>query len=181
MPSYSQNQAILSQGTPIYVGATPNFTPAATPTDIVVITGSATKLIRVLYMYVITTQTTAGLNQLFITKRSTDDTGGTSAGIATFPTDSNYAAATAVTRLYSANPTSLGTQVNGISVYRPKVLTPNASTPLSAPEYKFDFVQAGILKGIVLNGITEILALNFNGVALPTGFNASVTIIWTEE
>jgi hypothetical protein len=44
----------------------------------------------------------------------------------------------------------------------------------------FDFCDRAA-KGIRLNSATEVIAINFNGAAVPTGTNLHMTIEWTEE
>ena len=57
--------------------ASSTFTPAATPTDLVIIEGSSTKTVRVVSLVITTTNTAAGSQQFFLVKRSTADTTGT--------------------------------------------------------------------------------------------------------
>src|SRR5258708_5658378 len=57
--------------------ASSTFTPAATPTDLVTIFGSATKTVRVWSFKITTTNTAAGSQQYALIKRSAVDTTGT--------------------------------------------------------------------------------------------------------
>lgn len=152
------------------------LTPPATPTDMVTITGSATKTIRIRRVELSTTQTTAGINTFFLVKRSTANSAGTSSSATAVPHDSNNAAATATVLSYTANPT-LGTAVG--NVRGTKLLTPAATSLAQAP-YEWDF-DGPLGQSIVLSGTSQVLALNFNGAALPAGLSVNCTITWTEE
>lgn len=179
--SMSVNGGLRTESLPTtkqcYSGAARNITPPATPTDIVIINGSASKTIRVLRIIMSATQTTAGINEFLFVKRSTANTGGTSSTPTPLPMDSNNAAVTAVVRQYSVNPTGLGTTVANLQAI--KLLTPQ-STSTTQPQYVIDFTS-GLSQGVVLRGTAEGLALNFNGAALPTGLNVACTFEWTEE
>ena len=160
-----------------YSAATTSFTPGATPQDVFTVTGSATKVIRIIRMSLSTTQTTAGINTWFLLKRSTANSGGTSTSLTTVSNDSNDAAGTAVARQYTANPTA-GTLVGTMRTF--KILGASLTSILH-PQILIDFTDNGLSEGIVLRGITQVFALNFNGAALPAGLAVSVDIEWTEE
>lgn len=163
----------------IYMAAAGPITPPATPTDMITITGSATKTIRVLTIEFSAQQTTQSTNTIFIAKRSTANSAGTSTSPTVVPVDSNDAAGTAVVRQYTVNPT-LGTLVGNVAIERVFTSVPGA-TATGAAGYTFDFWNSGASKGIVLRGTTQVLAINFNGAALPIGFSVSATITWVEE
>lgn len=159
-----------------YSAVVNNLTPPATPTDMVTITGSATRTIRILKVEISTLQTTAGINTFFLIKRSTADTSGTSASVTAIPHDSGDAAATATVLSYTANPT-LGTTIG--TVRASKLLTP-ASTTTQSGVYVWDFDDLNG-KPVILRGTSQVLAVNFNGAALPSGLNVNCSIEWTEE
>lgn len=160
-----------------YSSSVNSLTPPATPTDMVTITGSASKTIRVLKMILTCVQNTAGTNTFFIVKRSTANTAGTPVAQTEMPYDSNFPTASAVVVAYTGNPT-LGTTVGTIEAR--KVFTPANNTAVMR-ENIFDFSAGGTKPGIVLRGTGQVLALNFNGAALPAGLNINCTIEWTEE
>lgn len=160
-----------------YSAVVNNLTPPATPTDMVTITGSATKTVRVLRVELSTTQTTAGINTFFLVKRSTANSAGTSASATVIPHDSTNAAGTATVLSYTVNPT-LGNTIGNIRAS--KLLTPApASVQFGIYQWDFDGRTGG--QGIVLTGTSQVLALNFNAAALPAGLNVNCTITWTEE
>lgn len=165
-----------------------SFTPVATPTDIVIIEGSATKTVRVISFVITTTNTAAGSQQFALIKRSTADTTGTFVSAGTpVPLDSNNAAST-VNRVghFTANPGALGTAVGTILTKR--VASP-AAVPASFAGVAFDAgidllasSQNSLLdQPVVLRGVAQCLALNFAGAALVAGQTHAYIITWTEE
>jgi len=163
-------------GIPSYTIAPLPFTPGATPQDVCTLTGSATKTVLVTGAILTSTQTTAGLNVWSLLKRSTANTGGTSVTAPGIPVDSASAAATAVARAYTANPTA-GTLVGRYSVLHVDAPAPGtAGIGSSVGRVKFDTVGA-----VVLRGVNEVLAWNFNGAALPTGLSVSCSFDWSEQ
>lgn len=164
------------------------FTPAATPTDLVIIEGSATKTVRIISMVIGTTNTAAGSQQFFLIKRSTADTTGTFVSAGTpVPLDSANAAAT-VNRAghFTANPGALGTAVGTISVVR--VASP-AALPATWAGVREEAdvellpwaVYSNLVQPITLRGVAQTLAINFNGAALVAGQTHTYRIVWIEE
>jgi len=179
----SINTAVF-QGFPtrtVYTTTIPTLFPAANATDVFILTGSATKLVRLLYLELFITQTvSAGTYSWFLWRRSTLDTGGTPAVLTPKVHDTTDPAATVVVREYLANPT-LGTSV-GITtraqIYHSDGTVGNES---SQPGYVFNFIQNGFDKGIVLRGVNEMIALNFNGAAVPAGLTVYGNMLHSEE
>lgn len=168
--------------------ASGTFTPAATPTDLVIIEGSSTRTIRVTSFDITTTNTAAGSQQFFLVKRSAANTTGTFVAATKVPLDSGWAASTA-NRVghFTANPGALGAVVGTI-------ITKRVASPAPVPASFAGVVQdAGfdILEDInkrndygqyvTLRGVAETLALNFNGAALVAGQTHAYTITWIEE
>lgn len=155
------------------------FTPPALPTDMTSITGSATKTIRVLSFEFTPIQTTRNLTAYYMMKRSTADTGGTSTTPTVVPLDSNFAAATAVVRQYTVNPTT-GTLVGPVELVR--VLSDDSgANAVGGGGYFFDFTKGGTAPGVLLRGTAQVLALSLNGVTLPIGLTVVGTWTWVEE
>ncbi len=166
----------VTSGSATYAATTAYTTPYATPTDVVTIAGSATKTVKVVRITISSTQTTAGINQWFLVYRTTADTGGATTALTKVALDQNNAAATAAALLYTAAPTinsTVGT------VRAPSILSPAPASLFQADYSLFDDNFTG--QPIVLRGTAQQLALNFAGVAVPTGLSLSVTIYWTEE
>jgi hypothetical protein len=152
------------------------FASAATATDIFTITGSASKTIRVLRIGFSATQTTAAAVNVLVIKRSTADTGGTSAAATAVPMDSSDAAASATVLNYTANPTP-GTSVGTVRAVR--AFIPTTALASASQYYEFDFGQLAE-KAVVLRGTTQVLALNLNSVTV-TGGAWTCWVEWTEE
>lgn len=161
------------------------FTPPATPTDMLRITGSASKTVRLVSMSIATTNTAAGSQQFFVIKRSADNTLGTFIPGTPVPFDSNDVA-TAVAGHYTANPVALGAAVGTVSTRR--VASP-APVPASFAGVREDAGQELLFWGgvtdldkrVTLRGTAQILVLNFAGAALVAGQTHAYTIVWTEE
>lgn len=167
--------------------ASSTFTPAATPTDLIIIEGSATKTLRIISFQVYVTTTTAGglSAQLFLIKRSAADTTGTFVGATAVAMDSNDAASTA-NRVghFTANPGALGAAIGTINTKRvladvvpPGVMKVNDNVVEMLPVNLATLLP----RPLVLRGVAQCLALNFNGAALVAGQTHAYTIGWTEE
>ena len=157
-----------------YGATTLGLVAAASATDILVLTGSATKTIRLKKLRVVATQTTGAVINVVLVKRSTDDTAGTSTVILAPPLDSVNAAATAVVRQYTANPT-LGTSVG--NVLATKLFVPATTATPGLLEVVFGNIDQ---QEIVLRGVAQIVAVNLNGTTV-SGSSFNITIEWTEE
>lgn len=158
-----------------YRACTGFFTPAASATDIFRISGSASKTITITKIEVHHNNVVNIHDRLFLIKRSTAASGGTSTTATNVPLDSAFAAGTAVVKSYTANPTT-GTSVGTISII-----------PLEAGIYGEGIIQTSqtynptlIGKAPMLRGTAEGLAINGNGVTL-TATSICITVEWTEE
>lgn len=161
---------------PSYRAAT-TFTTAGSPTDVLILNGSSTKVIKVRNITITGTNTNNTNVLIDLVKRSTANTGGTSATVTAVPNDSNSAAASAVVTSYTANPTlgtTVGTVGNGHTFF--PVL---GSTNIS--QIREFVLFSAISEPIVLRGTAEGLAVNFRG-ATPGGTTVvAIKIEWTEE
>lgn len=157
-----------------YSAAVTDLAVATAPTDVFTITGSATKVIRILKLTISGTKTTAGVIDIEVLFRSSANTGGTIVTAVAQPHDSNNAAATAVVRGYTANPT-LGTSV---SAYKAVKLLVN--TALLLPDRLDWYFGDNSDQGIVLRGTSQVFALNFETQTMA-GNSFDITITWTEE
>ncbi len=183
-----------TDGRPVNTAATysisSNHTPPATPNNLVIIEGSASKTIRILEMWIFTQTTAAGSVQFFLKKYSTAATAGTFVSAGTpVPFDSNDGAST-VNRVghFTADPTP-GTLVGimrAVTIATP-VLRP--ATPAGIIEMSgVDMISGsqGVgspiqVQPITLRGTGQYLAIDFNDVALVAGQIHQYTIVWTEE
>lgn len=158
-------------------------TPAATPTDIAVITGSSTKTIKVTRVILTVQATAAGLIQFDLVKR----VGGTQSAVNTaFAAnthaglmDSLNSASTMITAglagVYTANPASVGT-LSGIYDSRTVTMVANGTVELT-----WRFCDRGGAQCPTLRGTTERMAISGAGHTLLTGEKFGVAFEWTEE
>lgn len=169
----------MAQARAQYIGVSTGFTPGATPDDVFTITGSATKEVKVLAMGISTIQTTAGVNKWYIRKRSAANSAGTSASVTAVPIDSRIPAATATVLQYTADPT-LGTAVG--DVWGGHINSPAAATAGigGLVGTHIDFISR-LGQAISLRGIAEVLAWNFNNVALPAGLSVLAYVVFAED
>lgn len=175
--SFESKSTFMASGT---------FTPAATPSDLVTIFGSASKTVRVESFSISTTNSAAGSQQFFLIKRSSANSGGTPVSATAVQMDSTDAAATATVQHYTANAASLGTSAGTINTIR--VATPAAIpatwagiTQNAGYELIPGATASNVDKHPTLRGTAQGLCLNFNGVALVAGQTHAYTIVWTEE
>lgn len=154
-------------------------TPAATTTDGLTITGSATKTIRVAKIIVGGLATGAGQMTVQVNRNVGGvDTGGTgtSQAAAIASRDTNNSAATALITLYTANPTiAAGALV--LDSCRLFFQTAAGGAPdVCAFTYGINDDQMTVLRGV-----TDQLAINFNSSAVPSGGKVDYDIEWVEE
>jgi hypothetical protein len=152
------------------------FDPAATATDAFTITGSATKTVRVRYVSINATSSANASTPVYLIKRSTADTGGTSTSPTVVPLDSQNTAGTATCRAYTVNPT-LGTTVGVVRT----TIQPFTSSASAIPP---EIMRFGITHGdqsLVLRGTSQVLAINYAGVTIPSSAVLTVTVEWTEN
>lgn len=164
-----------------------NFTPAATPTDLVTIFGSASKTVRVIKFVITTTNTAAGSQQFTLLKRTAANSGGTFVNGNALAADGSDAAATATSYgHYTANPAATGATPGNYAIVR-------VASPAAVPASFAGVVQnagvdllalggdAQLSKPIVLNGTSQGLCLSFGGAALVAGQTHTYQVVWTEE
>jgi hypothetical protein len=148
----------------------------ASQTDIMVLRGSATKLVKVVHFEMSGGATTSQQVLWFLKKHTTANTGGTGTlGATVTQHDSADGAATAVLNTYQTTLPTVGTA----TIWRVIRLNqaPLAATAL-VDRYSEDF--GDFWEPMVLRGVAQEFALNFNGVTL-TGGTVDFTIVWTEE
>lgn len=163
-----------------YSATSASFSAAATPTDVFIINGSASKTIRIVSMRFNSLVGTALVKAVSLIKRSTANSGGTAVTTTIVPHDSNNSAATAVAQHYTANATlgnTVGT-VNNVQLFFPAAATATSNAPIL--ELLPIDLTTGLPQPIVLRGTGEGLAINLNSsAATHTVCFAGVT--WTEE
>lgn len=153
--------------------------PYATPTDYVVIRGTASKIVKIVRVE-ISGAATAATEVIYTLKKHTI---ANTSGTATNPTptqhDSNDTAASATVLLYSVAPTI----DNSATIWRNVRLTlavAPAATSVAPDRYVYDY-RAEIGEPLTLRGVAQEFALNLGGGALPSGAVLDVAVTWTEE
>ena len=154
-----------------------NVVPAASPTDILTIQGSKSKIIRLRQIIVTGVATAASNVQIFITKRSTSNTGGTSAPQSLVAHDSLDDPASAVLALYTANPTGLGTSL-GVTDGGRLNLAPAANGGIDRLLFQYGWLND---KAPLLNGPNEYYALGLAGSAMPAGGSFDISVNISED
>ena len=158
--------------------------PAATPTDIFCLTGSATRTIRVKQVRVTGTAGTAINITTYLKKHTVANTGGTAAsteatGLPTLvPMDSAFPTVTATATGYTGNPTIDSTAV---FLSAQTHLLPVTSTAVTAAPALWLFDPPSSFSPVVLRGIAQQLCVNYNGVTAPSSGVVSVNMIFTEQ
>jgi len=155
-------------------------TPASAATDFLTIYGATGKVVRILSIDISGTATALADLKVFLIKRSSTNTGGTSSAQTAVPFDSGNTALATI-KLYTANPTSLGTAVGTVATTN--LLLGGVTTVTGAQlGYTFDLTLNGFGSGVKLLTTSEGLAVNFNGATLPSGTSiVTCNVIWIEE
>jgi len=148
--------------------------PAASATDIADMIGNATSDAFITRIIITGLQTTAGIVEIFLVRRSTANTLGTRVPATAVVMDSVDAAASCVPGGYSANPTT-GTLVGNI---RREYVFVGQSTSNSVGRIEWNFGDK--CKPVIISGTTQCLAINLGGVTL-TGATLNVQIDWYEN
>ena len=142
--------------------------------DTFVLTGSATKTVRITAFSVTAVATAIATVDAAIFKRTAADTGGTPSAVTAIANDSNNAAPTATLAFYTAAPTpGAGTLIRADQI---NLAASATGTVVSSSNYLFGF---GPRQAIVLRGVAQQFA--FNIAQAPAGNLFSIDIEWTEE
>jgi ABC-type transporter Mla subunit MlaD len=163
--------------------ASGTVTAAQSATDIITITGSASKVVRITRVAIAAAQSTGTIGLVTLMRRSSANSGGTSSTLSTLVSaDSINPAPTATIRTYTANPTALGTFVGTI---RSRLLSIGAlvsanNNPLTPDDFIVDFGTRGT-QAVVLRGTTQLLTVNLGGTNTYSGNIFAFSIEWTEE
>ena len=161
---------------PTYMAASTAFTPGNQ--DAFTITGNATTNVYILKMGFSTAQTTAGINYWALLKRSAANTAGTPASVVAVPVQSGSAAAGAVVRQYTANPTA-GTSLGPLWVGWVNSPAPATAGIGGLEGVEIDF-ETMLGQPIALLSASEVLALNFGGNSVPSGMSVLAWVLWME-
>lgn len=158
-----------------------NFTAAAGAAMFFVITGSATKTLRVQRIRVTTpTLTLVEKKSIVIEKWSTAPTVGTATVLTKVPVDSSFGASTAtLCQVYTVAPTE-GVLVGTVGNQAFLMQSTTAVAAGLGANYDWDFRSPGGTSPPVLHGTAEALSLAF-GFAPASATFVSIEVEWTEE
>lgn len=173
----NQFTSFLQSTRQTYTASVTALVTAASATDFLTITGSATNTVEVNRVECSGVATTAATPDIVGVKRSTADTLGTSTAPTAVPHDSNSAAATAVLAAYTANPT-LGTGVGNLKAE--KLALPLAATGAAVQRLIWLFGQGYAEQPVILRGAAQQFAMNGNAATLGTAAQLDCSITWTE-
>jgi len=170
-----------------YAAAGVGLALAATPTNIATLTGSATKIVKLVRIGLSLKCTALGttLLDVLLQKFSTALTGGTPVALTMTPTDAGPGiAATALAQNWTANSTGGGALVGNIATTQ---IMPQFAGALTAtdfpqqtlPQILWDF--SGSMQQPTLRSAAQVLSINLNGGTLIATTTFSVFMVFTEE
>lgn len=170
----------LDNASAMYRAAKSALTPVATPTAIFVITGSATKTVRVKKITVAGAATAYGEMPVTIVRGSDAGTLGSAVltGITPAKMDSGSATATAVvstvgTANYTTVPAAAGIAGAARVAFGP-LTTAATSSDATKSVWVFD-------RALVLRGVAEVLYVQGNGSTVPSGGVMDFEVEWEED
>lgn len=167
---------VNTEGTKATYSQTGQFAATSTAGDLMILTGSGTKTVRVTKIGFSGTLTTALICLATVIRRSTAATGGTTiAGDTVSKHDTNNAAPTATVTFYTVGPTP-GTNVGVFR--RENVLL--STTATAGQQLIMDFTTRNE-QGLVIRGTSDFLTLSLGSAAAQAGSALSFEITWTEE
>jgi len=150
-------------------------TPSGAMNDICVLTGSATKTIRVRRIWLNGYTATAMTDPVSVVKRSSVSTNGTGVTVTPVSYNSQNAAGTAVAEFYTASPTN-GTAVGVLLDVYQGFTTSTSGT--EEPNHTFEFGRLG--SPVFLRGASQSIAVNLSGLTY-TGASFACGFEWTED
>jgi hypothetical protein len=168
---------IITSFSKTYTAVAADLSLATNPTDIFTISGRASGKVRLASLFVTFLRTNTGYATLQILKRSADNTGGTFTNPTKVPHESTDAAANAVIKAYTANPSALGASVGAI--YSRHVFMPSANAASGVQNATID-ILVDIGKPITLVNASEFIAISLGGQGVA-GAVANITMTWIEE
>lgn len=162
-----------------FMAAISGLVPAASATDILTISGKAGRAIKINQIQISGIATAATAIPIAVIKRSTSNTGGTSATLAAVNLDSSTASAAAAASVltYTANPSALGTSLGNLATARMILSTASASVGTSPIVISFERMY---MRMPTLRDSTESICINYGG-ATASGNALDISISWTEE
>lgn len=160
--------------------ATSQFACDSTATDIWLMQGVSTNTIKIQWIRISTTATSAAVGDVTIIRRTANDTAGTTAAATLGLLDGRDAAPAAAPVHYTAHPTSLGAAATNPNVACARLLQGTAA--VTYPVYIFDFRgQNGERGGLRVSGTSDFIVINAVAGLGATGNAWDIEVCWTEE
>jgi hypothetical protein len=176
------SSALVDGGKATYRASVTGLLPtAAATTDLAVLAGSSTKVVKVTQVRVSgTIATTAVYADFRLIKRSTAFSSGTATGQTAVPLDSANSAATAVFTTFVSTGPTVGALVGVVAAV--KYFLGVTGTPVldTSPAILYQAGSPGA-QAITLRGVAQAVAIDANAVTFGTAPNLSFDIEWTEE
>lgn len=164
-------------GAATYSCAFDDLVGASSCTNLVRISGSATKTVYVQEIRFSATATAAKTLDVRLVKYSTADADGTSSAGVAIPHSSDDGAATAAVLLYTANPT-VGTATGALRATRYTIAVVDAAATQGEVVYDLKGYNGG--KGVRLEGTAQGLAIHLDGESPGSGNSWAGSITWIE-
>lgn len=177
LDAYGALRVTAEGGRPTYSAAFDDLVAASTCTDLLRISGSATKTVFVQEIRLSATATAGKTLDVRLAKRSTANSSGTATQPTVVPHDADAAAGTAVVDAYTANPT-VGTLVGLIRSRRYTIVAVDVT---NGPELVFDLRAFNGGRGLRLEGVAQGLSVELDGETAGSGNSWSGSVTWTEE
>lgn len=177
LPASAQFQQTSPVPKPTYGASIIGLVPATGATDILTLSGSATKTIIITAVSCSGTGSAGATSDIALIKRTTANTGGTSTspGVSSF--DSRTAAGTGVVKAYTVNPATLGTSTGILAAL--KINLPTAAGALAQP-VTWSMTDFPYTFPIVLRSAAESLAINGNATFAATS-SLDCSFNWIEQ
>ena len=155
--------------------------PYTTPTDWIVLRGSATKLLKVVRIEFSGAATAATAGIVFtIRKHTIANTAGTSTTPALLQMDSTDPAPTGTIRLYSVAPTIDASAQVWKTVRTTLAVLAQTASNVIPDRFVWDYNDAAY-EPLILRGVAQECAINFAGAAIPAGGVYDYSITFSEE
>ena len=150
--------------------------PTGAVNDLVVLGGSATKLIRLKGVIVSGTATAATNIGLYVFKRTAAYAGGTPTAITRVAADTTDPASTATLNHYAtaAATPGAGAMIDGCRLN----IAPAANGSIDRFLFQYTWQND---KAPNLRGVAEFIGIGMNGVSMPAGGALDVALVWSEE
>lgn len=171
-------EANHSRSVATYSAGSHAATDATGATDVWVLQGSSSKIVRVQGIRISGTSSANTVVDAIIYKRSSPNSGGTSTTVTPVSHDDTNPTATATVLSYTANPTTLGSTVGILRIEHLVFAGTNApNVAIESNVYQFSIYDG---QTPALRGSSESFVVNLNGTAMATG-HIAVDAQWTEE